>query len=184
VGVKEKWRSVTGYDGAYEVSSEGRCRSLDRIDSAGHKRRGAQMSVCQDARGYKSVILCREGVRKYYGVHVLVAMAFCPGRRGKQNQVNHIDGIKWNNTPPNLEWCTPEHNVRHAHRTGLVPRGGSVGLGSRNINSKLNEHKVREIKLLLKTMSHQKISEIYGVTRCCITQISLGNNWGHVTANK
>ena len=58
---------------------------------------------------------------KLYGVHRLVAEAFCEKTNGKTT-VNHIDGNKRNNNADNLEWCTPRENVQHAYKTGLVKK--------------------------------------------------------------
>jgi len=48
--------------------------------------------------------------------------------------------------------------------------------------TKLSETQVREIKnKLMQKISHREISEMYGVSKSCISQISCGANWRHVS---
>ena len=50
----EIWRAVPGYEGAYEVSSEGRVRSLERLDSRGRRRHAmlASRTHCPEGHPY------------------------------------------------------------------------------------------------------------------------------------
>lgn len=68
--------------------------------------------------GYKTVCIRKDGGRKNYDVHRLVALAFCKRYRPffKFDYVNHIDGDKWNNCAENLEWCSQSHNIIHYYR--------------------------------------------------------------------
>jgi hypothetical protein len=68
--------------------------------------------------GYQQVTLHNRIKSKNIVIHRLVANAFIPNFENKP-QVNHIDGIKSNNSVSNLEWCTSSENVKHAYKIGL-----------------------------------------------------------------
>lgn len=57
-------------------------------------------------------------------IHRLVAMHFLPNPNNLP-EVNHKDGNKSNNRASNLEWCTRQYNIRHAHDTGLKVNKGN-----------------------------------------------------------
>lgn len=70
-------------------------------------------------------------VEKQLLLHRLIALAFIPipeslSKLGLRLQVNHKDGNKLNNSPDNLEWCLPKHNMQHAYRNKLISLGVSV----------------------------------------------------------
>ena len=120
--MSEIWRDIQGYEGLYQVSSEGRVKSLKYGKERILKPRA-------DRYGYMYVILCMDGQRKYHLVHRLVANEFLDNPDGLP-QVNHKDECKTNNTVENLEWCTHEYNNNYGTHNQRVAEA--------NINGKLS----------------------------------------------
>ena len=116
---EEVWRDVKGYEGLYQVSSDGRVKSLGRtfIDKSGRKRTVKEriLKPAFDGWGYLIVTLCAGGKRKNLMVHRLVCEAFNDNRDEKP-EVNHINEIKTDNRACNLEWCTRRENLNHGTR--------------------------------------------------------------------
>ena len=63
--------------------------------------------------GYYIVTLCKNGIKKNFYVHRLVANAFVENPFNYK-EINHIDEIKINNKAENLEWCTRQYNNRYS----------------------------------------------------------------------
>ena len=118
-----KWKDIVGYEGLYEVSSDGDVFSLGRVvyDSIGRTRhiKPKKLHPSKTTTGYLEVRLTDEyGKSRNHSIHILVADAFIENPDNKEF-VNHIDGIKTNNCITNLEWTTCAENNTHAYETGL-----------------------------------------------------------------
>lgn len=109
----EIWKPVVGYEGIYEVSDQGRVRSLDRIvaHNSGRTQRvyGKAMSVNRNSRGYMNVGLHKNGTLKTGAVHVLVLQAFV-GPRPDGQVCRHLNGNPIDNRLANLAWGTHSEN--------------------------------------------------------------------------
>jgi hypothetical protein len=102
-----KWKPVIGYEDYYEISNDGQVKSLlNNIILKGSKSR------------YHRVQLCKDGVRKAFNTHRLVAIHFIDNPENKPH-VNHKNGDKLDNRVDNIEWCTQAENIKHAFDTGL-----------------------------------------------------------------
>lgn len=120
--MNEVWKPVPSYEGLYEVSNLGNFRAVDRYVPSrwGHDRlyHGKPMLTETTYDNYQRIVLMKNGVKRRFMAHRLVALAFIPNPQNKP-EVNHIDGNKSNNIVSNLEWCTASENTQHAFRTGL-----------------------------------------------------------------
>ena len=116
---KEIWKDIEDYKGLYQVSNLGRVRGLDRIDGSGRGWKGRMLSGKLRKNGYREVILCRDGKRKYMLVHRLVAEAFLPNLDNLP-QVNHKDENPNNNQVDNLEWCDSQYNNNYGNHIKRV----------------------------------------------------------------
>lgn len=179
----EIWKPVKGYEGIYEVSNLARLKTLSREKFCGHPKSKAQITkesikaITIDRLGYPRVKLSKDAKTKTGYLHRVVAEAFIDPVEGK-NEVNHKDGIKTNNLPENLEWCSRKENIQHAYRIGLA----SGARGQDNVTSKLKEIQVKEIKRLWKerAMSQKDMAAKYSVTIATINYIVNGKTWKDV----
>ena len=103
----EEWKWIEGYEGTYKVSNYGRI-----VNSKGLRK---QFLVGRENDKYYYCLLSKEGQKKQYRVHTLVAKAFCEGYE-EGLVVNHKDLDKTNNRAENLEWTTQKENVIHYHQ--------------------------------------------------------------------
>jgi hypothetical protein len=150
----------------YEISETGIIRKIKTM---------AIKSQYLNDHGYYMVSIRYGKISKPYRVHRLIAETFIPNTENKSN-INHINGIKTDNSINNLEWCTQKENMIHAFNTGLVNN-----TGIKNGMAVLNEKLVLEIKELLKTkLSKQKIADKFNVSRGCILKIYCNKTWVNV----
>ena len=125
---EEVWRDITGYEGYYQVSSEGRVKSLERTII---KKDGRKQTVKEriskpviDRYGYLLVSLYAGGKQKNHTVHRLVCEAFHENPDYKP-QVNHINEIKTDNRASNLEWATARENSNFGTRNERLGKARS-----------------------------------------------------------
>lgn len=119
---EEAWKDIPNCDGLYQVSNLGNVKSLGRYvrvsDKLGGRRKKKEsllkFEVCKN--GYLRVSLNKDGGRKHFLVHRLVAEAFIPNPQNMP-QINHKDEDKTNNRVENLEWCDAKYNSNYGKRT-------------------------------------------------------------------
>lgn len=111
----EKWKSIQGYEGQYDVSNLGKVKSVRRkaLNGNGYqKKKDRLLKPHINKGGYATVALCKDGKPKVFLVHRLVAIAFIPNPEGKPI-VDHIDTNPLNNAVDNLRWCTQKENCNN-----------------------------------------------------------------------
>jgi len=114
----ETWRDVPGYEGLYQVSDQGRVKSVDGIRFNGHVRhlfKGRVLSQAGKTARYYHVVLSKDCKLKTRKVHELVAEVFlppCPGKRGRAGwHIDHINNDPKDNRAVNLQWLTHRDNT-------------------------------------------------------------------------
>jgi len=175
----EEWRPVPGYVGIYEVSDQGRVRSLDRVvweqRRAGSRftnRKGRILRYVSGPYGHRTVELNRNGARRC-GIHRLMLLAFvgpCPAGM----VCRHIDGDPVNNSLANLRWGTHQENADDCIQHGRRPRG------SGHPNARLSAADVMDIRTRIPHTSSTALAAEYGVARSTIKDVASGRSWAHL----
>lgn len=136
----EIWKNIDGYDDLFIVSNLGRVYHYSYlVNSRYGKMRNVSEGFIKPTigkRGYYVVNIHYKNKRKSFYIHRLLAQYFIPKIAGK-DFVNHINGIKTDNSLINLEWCTQKENNNHALNTGL-----NKEIGQTHHNTKFTKYDV------------------------------------------
>ena len=169
--IQEQWRPVTGYEGLYEVSDQGRVRGLDRFDTRGRHVQGVVLRAHQTGKHkYYAVTLSDSTGRKTrHSVHRLVLEAFvgsCPDGM----EACHGEGGWADNRLGNLRWGTKSENCMDDKlRDGRLLRGEQVG------TSKLTAGQVLAIRA--DSRLQKDIALAYGVSKMLVSKIKRRIVW-------
>jgi hypothetical protein len=156
-----KWKPVPDYEGLYEISDDGRLRSL-YFDPP----RMLNPSLNKD--GYEYLGLNRNGCRRFWQVHRLVCVTFHGPPKGEMD-ASHIDGCRTNNRADNLEWLSHADNIRQKHAHNTVLRGED------HPRARLTRAAVAEIHS--KPGVRADLAKKFGVSPSAIDDVRRGKNW-------
>ena len=135
----EIWKDVAGYEGLYQVSDQGRVKSLERKVPKGYGERTVKERIlkpCADRGGYLRIGLCDGEKQKTFKVHRLVCQAFHDNPENKLD-VNHINENKTDNRACNLEWSTRKENCNHGTRNERMAKTQSKPVGQYTLDGEL-----------------------------------------------
>lgn len=170
----EIWKVIDEHPD-YMISNIGRVKSLNYRHSGKEKI----LKGYKDKKGYHRVGLFKDGKRKPYFIHRLVAEAFIPNFENKPC-IDHINTIRTDNRVENLRWVTNKENCNNP----ISKINYSIGNKGKTAVSVLQFTKewefvkkwncIMDIKREL-NISHQNIS------KCCLEKIktAYGFKWGY-----
>lgn len=102
----EIWKDILNYETIYQISNFGNIRLY---------KSKKILKPSDDGKGYLHITLTKNGKRKGFRIHRLVAQTFIPNINNLP-QINHKDENKKNNNVNNLEWCDSKYNNNYGTR--------------------------------------------------------------------
>lgn len=163
----EEWRAVPGWSGYYEVSNEGRVRSVERTihfeDGRVRTYRSQLRATHLDGFGYQKLTLKRAGKCSRILVHQIVAAAWI-GPRPVGLEVCHNDGNKTNNNLNNLRYDTRAANHADSVRHGTAARP-----------RKLTDEQVADIRAARGSVMQAELARRHNTSKTHVCNIQRGN---------
>ena len=174
-----KWKDHPDYVGYYQVSDNGRVRSVDRLVNCDYGQRvshGKELTLGDRGDGRMIVAFWRDNKQKMMRVHRLVLETFigpCPDGM----ECRHLDGDAANNNISNLAWGTRKENDADKVAHGTTARGEQQGA------SKLREWDVKWIRWFTDNgyASNRYLADVFGVCQAQISRIHTRQEWAWLT---
>lgn len=165
------WMPIPGFVN-YDINQHGVIR---KSLNSNHKNAGEIKSIFVRKNGYSQVILYKDGKKKRFLIHCLVALVFVGDKPTDDHEVAHLDGNRLNNFYKNLAWKTHKENELDKVIHGSILRGEDVG------TAKLTNKNVLEIKKRLISGEKQAdIAKDYLVHASTISLIHRNKFWRHI----
>lgn len=182
----EIWKDVEGYVGYYQVSNNGRIRSIDRlvVHEDGTKRilKGKILKLFKEKNGYYSVCLRKKGQRKTHHVHRIVGKAFIENKENLPT-INHKNEVKTDNRIENLEWVSYAYNINYGtalERMKRTRKEKDIGVGENHPNfGRLGKNSPTSKPILQYDLKGNFIAEYEG-TMCVERELGFRN--GNISA--
>lgn len=152
--IQEIWKDIDGYEGLYQVSTYGNVKRMP-----GKTSNGRILKPFADKNGYLCIGVSKNGVRKTFKIHRLVAMIYLPNPENLP-EVNHKDENKTNNCVSNLEWCDHAYNSQYGTRGEKIAQALSKAVYS--IDESGNVEHFRSLS------DAQRITGIYMANILCV----------------
>ncbi|USN16430.1 HNH endonuclease [Brevundimonas phage vB_BpoS-Poludnitsa] len=158
----EVWRDIPTWEGSYQVSNEGRVRSVTRVipasrGSGTRTMQGKVLAATVRKAGYPVVDLTAPGGRRESRyVHHLVLLVFVGPRPADCPEIRHRNGIKTDCALTNLVYGTHAENA--ADRAAHGQQGGG------GVSRKLTPDQIDECRFLSLTLSNRQLAQKFGVS--------------------
>lgn len=169
----EIWKPVPGWFGEYEVSSDGRVRSLARLIAFKGRWGPSSRFIApreiklNEANRYLGFTARRVGQKVFLLVHRACCEAFHGPAPSPQHQVAHRDGDRRNNRADNLRWATPVEN------NADKKRHGTYTTGDRHNRTKLPDSEVARLRAGDRVLAARMARE-YGMSEWYLRYIQDG----------
>jgi len=164
--------AIDGYPGYFI------CRNGDVYShKERHNRYAGPIKMVPTAnRGYLVIGLRKEGVRRQFKLHRLIASAFIPHSEESNFLVRHIDDNGINNDIDNLAWGKEKDNSDDMIRNGNAPKG------DKNPSCKTTAVNIKRIRELASdgNLSQSEIGAAYGLTQGHINNVVKRRVWKHI----